>query len=127
MLGIVQTLIPVLEQADYQSELVVHPAANVAINTVQHQMLEILQAMQATQIANANSGRNNDGNHGGNYTNGNNNEGNNGSNNGDNNNPRRRRNKRTVNSPLARTTDVHVGRTDGKNIFHAPHLSYLVF
>ena len=45
-------------------------------------MLEILQTMQATQIANANGGVNNGGNHGGNYSNGvNRNEGNDGGNN----------------------------------------------
>ena len=66
----IQTLIPVPEQADYQPELVVQPAANAAINTVQQKMMEILQAMQATQIANANNSGNNGGDHGGNYTNG---------------------------------------------------------
>ena len=48
MLVMVQTLLPVPEQSNYQPKLVVQPAANTAINTVQQQMLKILQAMQAT-------------------------------------------------------------------------------
>ena len=95
MIAMVQTLIPVPEQTDYQSKLVFQPAANAAINTVQQQMFEILQAMQATQIENANSGGNNGGSHGVVYANeGSSNEGNNGGNNIDNNNQRHQRNKR---------------------------------
>ena len=50
MLAMVQTLIPVPDQAEYQSKLIVQQAANAEINTVQQQMIDILQAMQATQI-----------------------------------------------------------------------------
>ena len=49
ILTMVQKLLPVPEQADYQPELVIQAAANAVINTVQQQMLEILQAMQGMQ------------------------------------------------------------------------------
>ena len=108
----IQTLISVPDQAEYQSELVVQPAANAAINTVQQQMLDILQAMQSTQTANANSGGNNGGNHGGNNANGGGrNGGNNRGNIGDNNNPRRQLNRR-------RLDDAMFERQDKLTYFH---------
>ena len=97
MLAMVQSLILVPDQTEYQTKLSMQPAENAVINTVHQQMIEILQAMQATQIANnANSGGSNGVNNGGNNTNGGGNNGeNNGDNNGDNNIPCCRHNRIT--------------------------------
>ena len=60
MLAMMQNLVIPEQEPFNEPEIAPQPAANAAVNDIQVQMLQVLQAMQAAQ-QNGNGGRNNNG------------------------------------------------------------------